>query len=271
VSVHVATDAQLDWESLAASVRGALSLGMSGVPLQCLCAPGTYGSAAPDAELCVRALQASIFASHVMIRASAPWEPWAFGAETEAIARKWLAFRYRLIPYLEVAIRQALRTGMPVMRAMPLVFPGNGLMRAFDTQFMCGDALLVAPVLQAGGVVDIALPPGAWFDVNSRQRVPGGRVVRYRATLDQFAVFGREGHVLPLGPAVQHTEELDASAPLEQLWMFGKPAHAFGEFAQARRGIQSDRPGEITLEVAPGVKVERFGDATDVEVVPLSA
>ena len=31
-------------------------------------------------------------------------EPWAFGAEAEAIARKWLAFRYRLIPYLERVI-----------------------------------------------------------------------------------------------------------------------------------------------------------------------
>ena len=31
-------------------------------------------------------------------------EPWAFGTEAEAICRKWLAFRYRLIPYLESVI-----------------------------------------------------------------------------------------------------------------------------------------------------------------------
>src|SRR4029079_18060023 len=128
-------------------------------------------------------------------------------------ARKWLAFRYRLIPYLETVITEGTRNGAPVMPACTLMFAGTALLRPFDTQFMCGDALLVAPVTQAGGVVDVALPPGAWYDLNSRQRVPGGRVVRYRATLDQFAVFGREVHVLPLGPAVQHTGELDASAP----------------------------------------------------------
>lgn len=270
-SVHVAADAQLDWEGVAASIRGALSLGMSGVPLHCACAPGTYGTNAPDAELCMRALQASMFASHVMIRASAAWEPWAFSVDVEAIARKWAGFRYRLVPYLEVAIRQAVRSGIPVMRAMALAFPGNMLVRAFETQFMCGDALLVAPVLQPGGEVEIALPPGAWFDINSRQRLPGHRVIRYRASLDQFPVFGREGHVLPLGPAAQHTGELDASAPLNELWVFGKPGHPFGEYTQARRAVRPEHAGEIALEVARNVKVERFGDAADCQILPLPA
>ena len=47
-AVHVAADAQRDWEGLAASIRGALSLGMSGVPLTCAQVPGTYGGQARD-------------------------------------------------------------------------------------------------------------------------------------------------------------------------------------------------------------------------------
>ena len=83
-----------------------------------------------------------------------------------------------------------------------------------------------------GGEVEIALPPGAWYDLNSRQRFPGQRVLRYKAALDQFPVFGREGYALPLGRAVQHTGEIDAAQPLEQLWVFGRPAQPLDGFAQ---------------------------------------
>ena len=129
---------------------------------------------------------------------------------------------------------------MPVMRAMPLAFPGNALTRAYDTQFMCGDALLVAPIIAAGGEVDVALPPGAWYDLATRQRVAGRQVIRYRATLDRFPVFGREGHALPLGPVVQHTGEIDRDNPLNALWVFGKPAHALDGFAQASIALAAD-------------------------------
>jgi alpha-D-xyloside xylohydrolase len=188
-------------------------------------------------------------------------EPWVYGPETEAICRKWLAFRYRLIPYLETAIAQAVQQGLPVMRAMPLAFPGNALVRDFETQFMCGDALLVAPILRDGGDVEIALPPGNWYDLNTRQRFAGRQVIRYRAKLDQFPVFGREGRALPLGRAVQHTGEIDSAQPLELLWVFGKPAQRMTEFAQVKivDGV---------VHAAPSVKVEFFGDAGQ-DVKPL--
>ena len=100
------------------------------------------------------------------------------------------------------------------MRAMPLAFPANALTRAYETQFMCGDALLVAPIVSAGGEVDVALPPGAWYDLATRQRIAGRQVIRYRAPLDRFPVFGREGYALPLGPVVQHTGEMAGQALL---------------------------------------------------------
>jgi alpha-D-xyloside xylohydrolase len=255
---------QSDWEGLAASIRGALSWGMSGVPCHSSDVGGFYGLRPPSPELYVRWLQAAVFGSHLRIHGLGEREPWAFGAEVEAVARKWLAFRYRLIPYLQRVIAEATTTGLPVMRAMPLAFPGNPLVRDCETQFMCGDALLVAPILQEGGQVTITLPPGAWYDLNSRQRFPGQRVLRYRATLDQFPAFGREGTVLPLGRAVQHTGEIDIAAPLEQLWVFGKPAAPLEGFTQAR--IAPDASGVAAIHAGPGVKVELFGDAVGLPV-----
>src|SRR4030095_16750427 len=100
-------------------------------------------------------------------------EPWACGTEAEAIARKWLAFRYRLIPYLERVIGDAARVRLAVARAMALAFPRHALMREFATPVIGGDSLLVAPILQSGGEVEIALPPGGWFDLNTRRRFAG--------------------------------------------------------------------------------------------------
>ncbi|MCE2988522.1 MAG: hypothetical protein LW838_00040, partial [Nitrosomonadaceae bacterium] len=44
--------------------------------------------------------------------------------------------------------------------------------------------------------------------------------------LNEFALFGREGHVLCLGRVVQHTGEIDLQAPIEEAWLFGQPKHA---------------------------------------------
>jgi alpha-D-xyloside xylohydrolase len=88
-------------------------------------------------------------------------------------------------------------------------------------------------------------------------------VIRYRATLDRFPVFGREGHALPLGPAVQHTGEVDREQPLNALWVFGKPAHALDGFAQARITLSDDG---ATITAVSSVQVEIFGDATGVRI-----
>jgi len=261
--VHWGGDPQSDWEGLAASIRGGLSWGLSGGPYYSSDIGGFYGSREPSAELYVRWLQAAVFSSHMRMHGIGEREPWAFGAEAEAVARKWLAFRYRLIPYLMQAIDQAVATGMPVMRAMALAFPKSALLRAHETQFMCGDALFVAPIIKEGGEVEIALPPGAWYDLNSRQRLPGHRVLRYKASLDQFPVFGREGAALPLGRAVQHTGEIERANPLEQLWVFGKPTRPLMGFAQAK--IEAGKDGAYAIRATPSVKVEPFGDAGDLE------
>jgi alpha-D-xyloside xylohydrolase len=257
-------DPQSDWEGLAASIRGGLSWGMSGNPYYSSDIGGFYGAEQPPAELFVRWLQATVFGSHMRLHGIGEREPWAFGPEAEAVAKKWLAFRYRLIPYLERVIAQAIASGLPVMRAMPLAFPAHPFVRLFETQFMCGDALLVAPIVQAGGQVDIALPPGAWFDLNTRRRFAGRQLLRYRARLDQFPAFGREGYALPLGRAVQHTGEIDPDAPLEMLWVFGKPKFPLDGFDQVR--IEADGEGAFAVRASEGFSVEVFGDAAAVSI-----
>jgi hypothetical protein len=69
---------------------------------------------------------------------------------------------------------------------------------------------------------------------------------------------------LPLGRAVQHTGEIDPAAPLEALWVFGKPETSLDGFAQA--AIAADGGGSFAVRAAPEIAVEIFGDAAAVKI-----
>jgi alpha-D-xyloside xylohydrolase len=200
---HWGGDPQADWEALAASIRGALSWGLSGGACYATDVGGFLGT--PDAELYVRWAQAAVFASHLRFHGTSPREPWVLGARAEAIIRNWLELRYRLIPYLETCLEEAAQTGLPVMRAMPLAFPDQPEAWAFDTQYMFGPALLVAPIVRPGGKVRLYLPQGQWRDFGSREIFEGGRAREGGGPHRAFAVLARAGGAFTHGAQVQHT------------------------------------------------------------------
>jgi alpha-D-xyloside xylohydrolase len=223
-------DPQTDWEGMAASIRAGLGYGMSGVPYYASDVGGFYGAQQPDTELYLRWTANGLFCSHFRYHGIGLREPWALGEETERIAKELLAFRYQLIPYIAGCAEQAARTGLPMMRAMPLAFPQERAAHAFELQYLFGDALLFAPIIAAGGETEVYFPRGAgnetWIDCLTGERIAGGEVRRVRRALNELALFGREGHVLCLGRAVQHTGEIDLQAPIEEVWLFGQPKHA---------------------------------------------
>ena len=236
-------DPQSDWEGLAASIRGGLSWGMSGNPYHSSDIGGFYGAAQPSAELYVRWLQATVFGSHIRVHGIGEREPWAFGAEAEAVAQE-----VARVPLPADSLSRARD------RAGDADGPAGDARDAARVPGQCAGARLRDAVhvrrraarradRRAGGEVEIALPPGGWYDLNTRRRFAGRQVLRYRAKLDQFPVFGREGYALPLGRAVQHTGEIDAATPLELLWVFGQPEHALDGFAQAT--IETARRGAL--------------------------
>jgi alpha-D-xyloside xylohydrolase len=207
-------DPQADWGGLAASIRGMLSWAASGNPWYATDIGGFYGDQ-PDAELFVRWCQAAVFASHMRFHGIGNREPWLFGEAALGHVRKALELRYALIPYIERCLAETCATGMPLCRPMALAFPSAREAHAFDTQYLFGPDLLVAPVLFPGGRVTVYLPEGVWRDWHTGDRHVGPCRLEEVMALERFPLYARSGAAIPLAVPAQRTSEWgDGAIPL---------------------------------------------------------
>ena len=212
------------WEGMRQSVRAALSVGASGLPLQ-MHALG-HENQDMDPELYLRWLAMCVFSGNFQFENAQQLSGAKLSAQHQSLLAQWMQWRYRLIPYLLGAIEDAARTGLPVQRSMAMCFPQDRQSHDWDTQFMCGPALLVAPVTEPGQHAQIYLPESeGWWDLRTGWRYDGGQTLEMEVGLDVVPVFGREGHMLCLGPATRSTAEFNSAKLLDEVWMFGMPIH----------------------------------------------
>jgi alpha-D-xyloside xylohydrolase len=192
-------DPAADFDSLACTIRGGLSIGLSGVPFWSNDI-GAYRGL-PSERLYIRWAQFGLFCPHARCHGESQREPWFFGPRSVDIFRRYAELRYRLFPYLYSTAHEATRTGLPVMRAMPLAFPHDPNCYDKDLQYMFGPWLLVAPVYDEGEERTVYLPEGQWIDYWSGQTFHGPANIRVAAPLDVLPIFVRGGAILPQIPS----------------------------------------------------------------------
>jgi alpha-D-xyloside xylohydrolase len=188
-------DPAADFESLACTIRGGLSVGLSGVPFWSNDIGGYRGM--PDPELYVRWAQFGLLCSHSRMHGDSPREPWHFGEEAVKIVRRYVSLRYRLFPYFYSCAHGASKTGIPVLRAMSLEFPDDPNSVDKDFQFMLGPFLLVAPVTNRTGERTVYLPQGEWMDFWTGEMHQGPCTLHILASLETIPLFMRGGAILP--------------------------------------------------------------------------
>src|SRR5690606_8090541 len=90
-------------------------------------------------------------------------EPWSFGTEYEAINRKFIELRYRLMPYIYSAFWEQHRHNFPILRPLVMHEQGNVITHSIEDTFTFGDKILVSPVTDPGAASkNVYLPAGKW-------------------------------------------------------------------------------------------------------------
>jgi alpha-D-xyloside xylohydrolase len=196
--VHWGGDSTSTYASMAETLRGGLSLAMSGFAFWSHDIGGFEGT--PDAGVFKRWTAFGLLGSHSRFHGSSSYRvPWAFDEEAVDVTRRFTQLKMRLMPYLYQHGLDATGTGVPLMRPMALEFPDDPATAHLDRQYMLGPDLLVAPVFSADGTVEFYLPAGTWTSLLSGETVTGGTWRRETHGFDSLPLYVRPGAVLPWG------------------------------------------------------------------------
>jgi alpha-D-xyloside xylohydrolase len=170
--VHWGGDCESTFEAMAASLRGGLSLGMSGFGFWSHDIGGFEGT--PAAELYKRWVAFGLLSSHSRLHGSTSYRvPWIYDDEASDVLRFFTKLKHRLMPYLYSKAIEASNTGVPMMRSMQLELPDDPGCDFLDRQYMLGDSFLVAPIFSADGSVTYYVPPGVWTNFLSGETITG--------------------------------------------------------------------------------------------------
>ena len=198
--VHWGGDNSSTFPSMAESLRGGLSMSMSGFGFWSHDIGGFEGS--PDPAVFKRWVAFGLLSSHSRLHGSQSYRmPWRFdtgdeepGQSAVEVTRRFAELKAELMPYLYQAGLEAHETGVPLMRPMQLAFPHDRAVEYLDQQYLLGPDLLVAPVVDKGvGAREVRLPPGRWLDAWSGSEFEGPRLLQASADIERIPVFIRAG------------------------------------------------------------------------------
>ena len=196
-------------------------------------------------------------------KGTAPQEPWVGGPAQEAIRRRYIDTRYRLLPYFYTLAEQSSTTGLPMVRPLFLEFPDATPDRhpididpAAASEFLLGPDLLIAPAPFSDRIDDytVEFPSADWYNFWTGEKMPDPHAqpepnpvlppnpasqvpltARLHPALATLPVFVRGGSILPMQPLVQSTGQ-SPSGPLTLRVYVGNP----GEGRSCRGSLYLD-------------------------------
>lgn len=197
--VHWGGDCFSNYESMWETLRGGLSLCLSGFGFFSHDISGFEATGTPD--LYKRWTAFGLMSTHSRYHGNSSYRvPWNFDEESCDVARHFVKLKCRLMPYLWTNAVITHKTGIPMMRAMVVDFGYDRAALNVDTQYMLGESLLVAPVFSDDGMCEFYLPDcGIWTDIQTGEELEGGRW--YTKNYDYFGLplYAKPGSVIAYG------------------------------------------------------------------------
>jgi len=213
---HWAGDENSTWEAFRASLLAMLNVGLCGIPFMGWDIAGFAGPI-PTSELYLRATAFSTFcpimqyhsdvnAQRKPSRDRTPWNIQEQTGDPEVIPifRKFAHLRMNLLPYILSQAYASSKSGLPLMRTLVLEYPADNVCRKYPYEYLFGEALLVAPVMEEGlRTWPVYLPEGEWRDFWTGEVRKGPIEIELDAPRDWIPVFQKKGSLLALnlGPS----------------------------------------------------------------------
>lgn len=196
--VHWGGDCWSDFESMSESLRGGLSLTMSGFGFWSHDIGGFEDTSTPDVYK--RWVAFGLMSSHSRLHGSSSYRvPWAYDEESVEVARFFTKLKASLMPYLYRNAIETNKTGIPTMRSMVLEFQDDPACQYLDKQYMLGDSLLIAPVLNEESRGEFYIPEGSWTNFLTGEKITGGRWVREHHGYLSIPCLVRGNSIIPVG------------------------------------------------------------------------
>lgn len=192
-------------EALAESVRGGLSMGVSGFSWWSCDIGGFEGT--PPAWVYKRWVGMGLLCSHSRLHGSNSYRvPWTVdnddttGEGASQTLAKWTSLKTRLLPYFRAQGVEAVEGGIPLsLRALALEFPDDPTAWHIERQFMVGSQLLAAPVFEESGDVEFYLPKGRWTSYFTNEVKTGPGWFKENHAFGTLPLYVRENTILVLG------------------------------------------------------------------------
>ena len=255
--VHWGGDCWSDYESMEESLRGGLSLQMSGFGFWSHDIGGFENTS--TADVYKRWCAFGLLSSHSRLHGSTSYRvPWAYDEEAVDVVRFFTRLKARLMPYLWKTAIDAHETGIPSMRAMILEFEQDKNVRYLDKQYMLGDSLLVAPIFNEESVGEYYLPEtdGSWTDFFTGEREEGGKWYSRTCGYKEIPLMVRPNSVIAIGASEEEPEyeyEQGVTFRLYEIKDHAKDV-VYGKNGEKAAELTVDvKDGEMTIHCTEGI------------------
>jgi alpha-glucosidase len=180
-------------------------------------------------------------------------------AQTVDTWRRYARLHNALVPFFYAYARVAHETGVPTIRHLVLRYPDDPEALKQEHQYLLGDELLVAPVIEPGTTRRVYFPRGRWFSYWDDAVYDGPGYQELPAPLEHIPLFVRGGAILPLHAApVTTLAGVAADDLLTDLELRVYPGDAAGG---ASRFIFHDG-SNVELREQPGLVTLTLDDVT---------
>ena len=206
---HWAGDERSTFDAFKRSILAGLSSGISGLPFWGWDLAGFSGDV-PTAELFIRSTQMATFCPIMQYHAESKGEfnqdrtPWNIrdrsgDNRTVSLYRYYANIRMNLLPYIYSQGLKTSKTGLPLMKAMILAYENDPKTHEIWDQYMFGDNLMVAPIINQGNIErEIYFPEGHWTNLFMSEEIYGPIKKTIVAELDEIPIYVKENSIIPM-------------------------------------------------------------------------